>query len=82
MAETEGITGFLPVSQLKPEHYPKIEDGNQEKIFQKLQKFIGEELKVIVLSLDPRQRILIFSEKQANLEKNKKIGMTQILLKK
>ncbi len=71
MAEIEGTTGFLPVSQLKPEHYPKIENGDQEKIFQKLQKFIGEELKVIVLSLDPKQKILIFSEKQADLEKNK-----------
>lgn len=73
MAESEDITGFLPVSQLKPEHYPKIEDGDQGKIFQKLQKFIGEELKVVVLSLDPNQKTLIFSEKQADLEKNKKI---------
>ena len=73
MAEIEGTTGFLPVSQLKPEHYPKIENGDQEKIFQKLQKFIGEELKVIVLSLDPKQKILIFSEKQADLEKNKEV---------
>src|SRR3989344_5529183 len=28
----QGIQGFLPASQLKSEHYPRIEDGDKDKI--------------------------------------------------
>jgi small subunit ribosomal protein S1 len=71
MMMAENVSGFLPVSQLKPEHYPKVEDGDQAKILQKLQKFIGMELKVVVLTIDPKQKTLILSEKEADLEKTK-----------
>ena len=73
MATVEGIHAFLPVSQLKPEHYPKVKDGDQSRILQKLQKLIGIKLKVVVLSLDREQKTLILSEKEANLEKVKEI---------
>jgi len=53
MVNIEGISGFLPVSHLKPEHYPKVEDSNTERILQKLQDLIGKELKVVVLSAEP-----------------------------
>jgi len=73
MVNIEGISGFLPVSHLKPEHYPKVEDSNTERILQKLQDLIGKELKVVVLSAEPESETLILSEKEANTEKMKKI---------
>ncbi len=73
MATVEGIPAFLPVSQLKPEHYPKVKDGDQSRILQKLQKLIGLKLKVVILSLDREQKTLILSEKEADLEKAKEI---------
>lgn len=68
MTKIEGITGFLPVSQLSPEHYPKVENGNQTEILRKLQKFIGQELNVKIIALDPKQKSLILSEKATILE--------------
>ncbi len=64
-----GIDAFIPVSQLKPEHYPKVENGDQAKIFQKLQQFIGTELKVTILSLNIKERSLILSEKSTEIKK-------------
>jgi len=73
IANVEGIPGFLPVSQLKPEHYPKVEKGDPEKILQELQNFIGKELEVAILSLNPEENNLILSEKEANTEKMQEI---------
>ncbi|MCX6717450.1 MAG: S1 RNA-binding domain-containing protein [Candidatus Taylorbacteria bacterium] len=36
MLSWQGITGFLPASQLKSEHYPKVVDGDKDKIFDEL----------------------------------------------
>lgn len=63
MLEWQGIKGFLPASQLSPEHYPRVENGNKEKIFSELQKFVGEKLSVSIISADPKEEKLIFSEK-------------------
>ena len=42
--EKESISGFLPVSQLSQQHYPRVEGGDKEKIFMELKKFIGQTL--------------------------------------
>jgi len=49
IVQVEGIQGFLPLSQLSTEHYPKVEGGDTTKIVQALQKFKGQELRVKVL---------------------------------
>src|SRR3989344_5701615 len=36
MMSWQGITGFLPASQLKTEHYPRIADGDKDKILEEL----------------------------------------------
>lgn len=72
IADVEGISGFLPVSHLRPEHYPKVKGGDTVKILHKLQKLIGKELKVAVLTAEPEQENLILSEKEANTEKARK----------
>ena len=58
-----GIQGFLPASQLSREHYPKIENPTPERIFKELKKFVGQEIKVKIISIDSRREKLILSEK-------------------
>lgn len=61
--EWQGIVGFLPASQLKPEHYPRIEDGDKDKILKELRKLVGEKIPVSIISALPKEGKLIFSEK-------------------
>lgn len=61
--EWQGIAGFLPASQLKPEHYPRVPEGDKEKIFGELSKLVGEKLSVTIISAIPKENKLIFSEK-------------------
>lgn len=73
LAEVSGIPGFLPVSQLLPENYPRIEGKDTSKITKELQKFIGKEMEVKIFDLDPRQAKLIFSEKAKENERMREI---------
>ena len=61
--EISGVQGFLPLSQLSPEHYPKVEGGDTTKIVQALQKFKGQELKVKIIDFSETENKLIVSEK-------------------
>lgn len=66
----QGIQGFLPASQLKPDHYPRISDGDKDKILEELRKLVGEKLSVAIIAAIPKEGKLIFSEKsQENKEK-------------
>ncbi|OIP79140.1 MAG: 30S ribosomal protein S1 [Candidatus Portnoybacteria bacterium CG_4_8_14_3_um_filter_44_10] len=65
--------GFLPASQLSPEHYPRVDGGDKEKILKELNKFVGKDLKVKVIDLDPREEKLIVSEKALNKEEVEEI---------
>ena len=67
--ELKDVAGFLPVSQLSAEHYPRVEDGDKNKILQELNKFLNKELTVRVLDADQSQQKLIVSEKAAGEEK-------------
>ncbi len=79
MVEISEIVGFLPVSQLSSEHYPRVEGGDKNKILDELSKFIGQDFKVRVLDFDSRENKLIVSEKAAEEEHFKKaIGRHQI----
>jgi len=73
LAEISGIPAFLPVSQLSSEHYPKVEEADKSKILRELQKFIGKELAVEILNLDPREKKLILSERAKETKKIKEI---------
>jgi small subunit ribosomal protein S1 len=59
----QGLTGFLPASQLKPEHYPRVSDGDKDKILEELKKLVGEKLSVTIIGANPKEGKLIFSEK-------------------
>lgn len=71
LTEVSGIIGFLPLSQLSSEHYPKIENGDPVQILKELQKFIGKKMDVQIIDLDPKTQKLILSEKSKNSEKIK-----------
>lgn len=64
VAEVAEIRGFIPVSQLSGEHYPKIEDGDRAKLIDELRKFTGCQLKAKILDLNPRTNKLILSERE------------------
>jgi len=59
----QGIQGFLPASQLKPEHYPRVSDGDKDKIVEELRKLVGERISVSIIAAIPKEGKLIFSEK-------------------
>ena len=60
-----GIQGFLPASQLSPAHYPRVTDGDKDKIFVELKKMIGTSIEVMIITANPKEQKLIFSEKGA-----------------
>jgi small subunit ribosomal protein S1 len=62
-----GIQGFLPASQLSPAHYPRVPDGDKDKIFVELKKMVGTKLEVMVITANPKEQKLIFSEKGAGV---------------
>ena len=59
----QGIAGFLPASQLKAEHYPRVTDGDKDKILDELRKLVGQKIPVTLISAAPKEGKLIFSEK-------------------
>jgi small subunit ribosomal protein S1 len=61
--EWQGIQGFLPASQLSAEHYPRVADGDKDKILTELNNLVGKHLNVIVITADQKEGKLIFSEK-------------------
>ena len=60
-----GIHGFLPASQLSHEHYPRVPDGDKDKIFTELKKMVGIKIDVLIITANPKEQKLIFSEKGA-----------------
>ena len=63
IVEVNGIQGFLPLSQLSSEHYPKIEGGDTTKIVQALQKFKGQQFAVKIIDFNEAENKLIVSER-------------------
>jgi small subunit ribosomal protein S1 len=73
LAEVLNIAGFLPVSQLSPQNYPRVEGGDSSKILRELQKFVGTDMQVKIFDLEPKEGKLILSEKAKETEKIKEI---------
>lgn len=42
LVEYEGIRGFLPVSQLSAEHYPRVGSADKDEILQRLNSLVGK----------------------------------------
>ena len=69
----QGISGFLPASQLKAEHYPRVLDGDKDKILEELKKLVGQRIAVTIISANPKEGKLIFSEKSPETKDKERI---------
>lgn len=65
LIELEGIRGFLPVSQLSAENYPRVSDADKDEILTKLNSLVGKPIRTRILDLSRKDNKLIFSEKEA-----------------
>ena len=72
--EWQGIAGFLPASQLKPEHYPRVEDGDKNRIFEELKKLVGGKISVTIIGADQKEGKLIFSEKDLGQKEKREMA--------
>ncbi len=65
LVELEGIRGFLPVSQLSADNYPRVAGADKDEILQRLNALTAKTLKVRILDVSRKENKLIFSEKEA-----------------
>ncbi|HOX40988.1 MAG TPA: S1 RNA-binding domain-containing protein [bacterium] len=63
ISDIGGVMGFLPVSQLAPAHYPRVEGGDKDEILNRLRRLIGQDVSVKVINCEKEANKLIFSEK-------------------
>lgn len=73
MARVGHVIGFLPVSQLATEHYPRVEGGDKNKILEKLNQLVNKTLDVKIIDVNEAEEKLIVSEKAAWEEKQKSV---------
>lgn len=65
MVKVGNVEGFLPVSQLTTEHYPRVEGGDRNRILERLKTYINQTFKTKVITVKEQEEKLIVSEKQA-----------------
>lgn len=65
LLDIAGIKGFIPVSQLAPMHYPRVNDADANQILTRLQKLVGEDFNVKIINIDKDNGKLILSERAA-----------------
>ena len=75
--EWQGIQGFLPASQLSAENYPRVTDGDKDKILSALVDLVGKHLSVVIITADQKEHKLIFSEKSLQEKEEKGEKMTK-----
>jgi len=62
MITWQGVRGFLPASQLGPDNYPEVSGGDKNRILLELEKLIGKKIDVKIITVDPQEEKLIFTE--------------------
>ncbi len=63
MMQVEALPAFMPVSQLNPDHYPRVAGGDKNRILDKLKELINKDLEVKVIDVDEKEEKLIVSER-------------------
>lgn len=71
----QGIAGFLPASQLSKEHYPRVPEGDKDKILGELMMLVGKPLSVRIITADAKEGKLIFSERIGGTETEEKSSL-------
>ena len=70
LVDIDGLKWFIPVSQLTPINYPRVEGADPEKILEHLNWLVWKDFKVRVINVDEAGKKIIFSEKAA-IEENR-----------
>lgn len=79
LVDIDGLKWFIPVSQLTPLNYPRVEGADPAKILEHLQGLIWKEFKVKVINVDEMGKKIIFSEKAAISEnRDKALGNLKV----
>lgn len=63
MMQVDALAGFMPVSQLAPEHYPRVPGGDKNRILEHLEALVGTTMQVKVIDANQKDEKLIVSEK-------------------
>jgi small subunit ribosomal protein S1 len=72
LVDIDGLKWFIPVSQLTPLHYPRVEWADPAKILEHLEWLVWQDFKVRVINVDEDGKKIIFSEKAAISENREK----------
>jgi small subunit ribosomal protein S1 len=73
MIQVDALVGFMPVSQLNPDNYPRVQGGDKNRILEHLRQFVGKPIRVKVLDANAQDDKLILSEKEVWEEEQKSI---------
>lgn len=65
MTELDGVRAFLPVSQLAPVNFPRVDGANAEVILKKLQQLIGRKFECKIILFDEEMPKIMVSEREA-----------------
>lgn len=63
LLQLEALNGFMPVSQLSPDNYPRVAGGDKNRILEKLREMVGKELEVKLIDVDENEEKIIASER-------------------
>lgn len=72
LANIDGIRTFLPVSQLSPANYPRVNNSDSTEIISRLAKFIGHTFMVKIITVDEAAGKIVVSEREAMAEERAK----------
>ena len=72
LANIDGIRTFLPVSQLAPVHYPRVNNADASEIINRLKKYIGHTFTVKIITMDEEAGKIVVSEREAMSEERAK----------
>ena len=72
LSNIDGIRTFLPVSQLAPSHYPRVNNADQSEIIHRLQKYINFTFTVKIITMDEEAGKIVVSEREAMSEERAK----------
>jgi small subunit ribosomal protein S1 len=65
LLEIDSIKSFIPVSQLAPMNYPRVNNANTQEILKRLQRLLGKKFTVRIINVDKDNGKLILSERAA-----------------
>lgn len=72
LSNIDGIRTFLPVSQLAPSHYPRVNNADASEIITRLAKYIGHTFTVKIITMDEAAGKIVVSEREAMAEERAK----------